>query len=208
VYKEYHTDAWGWLPLGWLGRFLARREAMYHDELAAVAGVPALLARLGDAALLREFIPGNDLAHVRDRQGVDEAFFPRLRQILAAIHERGVAHNDLSKPENVLVRHDGWPVVIDFQIAVMPKHWFAPLRWVSGPLLRYLQRVDVYHVWKNHRRVRPQDLSPEELAKGRHKGWLLFFHYYLLRNPYRLVRHRWLRRYKLPEETEQQRRVA
>ena len=49
---------------------------------------------------------------------VDAQFFPRLQTTLAEIHRQGITHNDLSKPENILVKPDGAPILIDFQIAL------------------------------------------------------------------------------------------
>lgn len=196
LYKSYHTDRMGPIPLGWLGRWLGRRESHYLGRLEGVEGIPQLLDRRGDSTLLREFIPGVNLREF-GRQKVDEDFFPRLKAILADVHARGIAHNDLSKPENVLVATDGRPILIDFQIAKEATFARWPLLGRLGRrLIRYFQGVDAYHLQKLYRRYRPLDFTSEERdAMRRRKGSLLRIHHALIRNPYRAVRHAVLNRF-------------
>src|SRR4051812_40506686 len=56
--KVYHTDAYGPLPLGWLGRWLCRRETRFYHLLDGLPGVPRFLGAYGESGLLREFVPG------------------------------------------------------------------------------------------------------------------------------------------------------
>src|SRR4029079_10489078 len=109
VLKEYHTDSWGPIPLGWLGRMLLRRESLYFRELAEVRGVPHFLEYFGVNGFAREHIPGLDLRDYfeRNEKRVGPQFFPTLQSTLKAVHEKGIAHNDLAKPENVLVSSTG-----------------------------------------------------------------------------------------------------
>jgi hypothetical protein len=200
--KIYHTDPCARVPLGWLGRWLCRRETAYYERLAAVPGVPRLLGRHGEAGLVREFVPGCNLREYRRTRQPDGRFFPELADILAQVHARGVSHNDLSKPENVLVTSDGRPVLIDFQIALAGLTWPAPWRWLARPLMRYLQRIDRYHLRKLHRRARPADFTAGELARARSKGVLLLLHGWLLRRPYRIVRHQVMDRWMRADETD------
>lgn len=188
LYKVYHTDRLGPLPLGWLGRWLCDREATYLERLVGVDGVPRLIGREGEAGMVREFVAGCNLREYPREPGVSRAFFEKLTAILDAVHARGIAHNDLSKPENVLVREDGGPCLIDFQIAVMMTFAGWPvLDRLERPILEYLQSVDRYHLRKNWRRRRLQDFSAEDLAKARAKGWLVTLHGWL-RRPYRALR--------------------
>jgi serine/threonine protein kinase len=204
VLKVYHTDRWGIVPLGWLGRSLHRRETAFYRALAGVPNVPRMLEDRGDGGFVREYIPGGNVREVVERDGrrVNADFYPTLQKTLADIHARGVAHNDLSKPENVLVGEDGKPWLIDFQIASMPKRWPLGLGRLAGPFLRYFQSLDDYHLCKQYRRYRPEDVSEDVRRRGTRRGGLVTLHYYLIRAPYRFVRHlvrdRFLRR---PTET-------
>jgi len=184
--KIYHTDPW-WFPLlGLLGWYLAHRERHYLRALQDIEGVPGLLGDYGRSGLIREFIEG---VHLREYfrgqlQRVGPDYFPRLYTILDQIHERGIAHNDLSKPENVLVKPDGSPAIIDLQIALKA----ALPRWTGRPLISYLQRVDRYHLRKLHRRQRPEDFDERALSSARRRDPLVWLHGWI-RRPYRAVRH-------------------
>lgn len=201
LYKVYHTDNCGPILLGWLGRFLCNREVRYHELLADVAGVPRLLERHGASGLVRQFVAGCNLLELcQQGQRPDRDFFPRLESIVAAVHAKGIAHNDLSKPENVLVGNDGRPCLIDFQIAVLPADWPLGIGKLAKGWLSWLQRVDRYHVRKNYLRTRPEDLSPEQAAQAQQKGLLLKLHFHCVRQPYRAVRHFFLRNWLLKPE--------
>ncbi|MGE3818838.1 MAG: hypothetical protein AB7I30_05340 [Isosphaeraceae bacterium] len=199
LYKVYHTDGVGLNapPWRWLGRMLRNREAHYFTLLDGIPGVPRLWAVQGESALVREYVPGRNLREfVRDGQTPDAAYFPRLRQTLDAVHARGVSHNDLSKPENLLVTDEGAPVLIDFQIAArtIGQGW-PVLGRLSRAVIRYVQRVDRYHLAKQHRRRRPDEFDAKERENLRRKGLLLSLHGRFVRRPYRAVRHVVLDRY-------------
>ncbi|MEX2121015.1 MAG: hypothetical protein WD847_15595 [Pirellulales bacterium] len=187
VLKIYHTDPLGFIPLGWLGRFLCNREVYFYQATEGIPGLPRFLQRHGKAGYIREYVHGCHLRDYRKTNRIDERFYPKLQAMLAAIHERGISHNDLSKAENILVRPNGSPVLIDFQIATTFQ--FPLLRRLGGHPLRYMQSVDRYHVGKHHRKDRPQEYSPAQLRNSRRKGLLLTLHGWMLRRPYRAVRH-------------------
>jgi serine/threonine protein kinase len=197
VLKEYHTDRWGPIPLGWLGRMLLRRESLYFRELDHVPGVPRYLEPFGVNGFAREHISGLDLREhfEKERKRVGPDFFPRLQVTLKAVHEKGIAHNDLAKPENVLVCSDGSPVLIDFQIALMPKRWKLGFGRLAGPLLRLCQRMDDYHLCKQYRRYAPDSVPDEIRKKGTRSGGVAGFHYHFIRRPYRAIRHFFLDRF-------------
>jgi predicted Ser/Thr protein kinase len=200
--KIYHTDSFVGLPLAAAGRWLCRREMRCYELLDGVVGIPRLLGRYGESGLVREFIPGCNLREYRRRAMPDERFFPRLANILEQVHARGISHNDLSKPENVLVTTDGAPVLIDFQIALRAGTWRWPvLCFVGQFLMRYMKWIDRYHLNKLHRRARPTDFSEEQLRQARAKGVLLRLHGWLLRKPYRAIRHQVMNRWMRADET-------
>jgi len=159
------------LPMRWLGRLLAAREADFMTRLAGIEGIPVSLGpvssggRILPHAVSRGWIAGHALAA---DERVDADFFPRFRRLLAAVHDRGVAHVDLHKRENILVDDEGRPHLIDFQISfALPRRRLAA-RLVGG-LLRLLQRCDDYHLLKHEFRHRPGDrgLRAEDLERLR-----------------------------------------
>lgn len=93
--------------------------------------------------ILREYVEGHTLAELAAEKQYTEAetvaIAQKLCDILTVLHEHvpPLIHRDV-KPENILLRPDGSPVLIDFGIArlqansaeadtrVMGTQWFAP----------------------------------------------------------------------------------
>lgn len=168
LFKVHRVAPFLGVPLRWLGRSLANREAAAFERLADVEGIPRLISRYGRTGLIREFIEGHAM---RKGERVPDSFHACLRSLVDAIHARGMAYVDLEKCENVLVGDDGHPYLFDFQIAWC---WSArrggelwPLRAIRG----WLQAGDRYHLRKLQRRTRPDQLSPEEIAASYRKPW-------------------------------------
>lgn len=138
-----------------VARALLRREARALEALEGLAGVPRRTAAAGLAAvpttdgrrpdpravLVREHVAG---AALHEAEELPADFFERLRELVQALHARGVCHNDLHKEQNVLVRADGRPALIDFQLAsVHPRR---------GRTFESRVHDDLRHVEKHWRR--------------------------------------------------------
>lgn len=140
----------------WWARGFARRaaarEARALQRLAGLDGVPALLAWDGDE-LLRSHIAGAPMQQAQPRE---PAYYREALRLLARLHRRGIVHNDLAKEPNWLVRSDGRPGLVDFQIA-----WTRGRR---GPLFRLLAREDLRHLLKHKRTYCPHALSTRQRA--------------------------------------------
>lgn len=140
----------------WWARAFARRaaarEARALRRLAGLEGVPALLAWDG-RELLRGYIDGLPMQEARP---VARAYYREALRLLAALHRRGVVHNDLAKEPNWLVRPDGRPALVDFQIA-----WTRDRR---SRLFRLLAREDLRHLLKHKRSYCAAALSARQRA--------------------------------------------
>ncbi|GAB2586355.1 serine/threonine-protein kinase [Dyella jejuensis] len=117
----------------------AAREARALAKLHGVDGVPALLGWNG-RELLRGYIAGQPMQQAQPR---DPSYYRDALRLLAQLHRRGIVHNDLAKEPNWLVRTDGRPALVDFQIA-----WTRGRR---GRLFRLLAREDLRHLLKHKR---------------------------------------------------------
>jgi RIO-like serine/threonine protein kinase len=140
----------------WWARTFARRaaarEARALAKLDGLDGVPRLLAWNG-RTLERSYMAGKPMQAAQPR---DAAYFRDALRLLSALHRRGIVHNDLAKEPNWLVRDDGSPGLVDFQIA-----WTRGRR---GPLFRLLAREDLRHLLKHKRTYVPEGLSRRQLA--------------------------------------------
>jgi len=126
----------------WIARVLLARERRALRCLAGVPGVAALHARDGASAarttLLRGWIEGRPLCLATE---LPRDYFERLEELVRALHDRGVCHNDLHKEANVLVGDDGRPALVDFQLASVHAR--------RGRLFASRAREDLRHVWKH-----------------------------------------------------------
>lgn len=138
----------------WWARGFARRaagrEARALTRLHDVDGVPALLEWNG-RELLRSYIAG---APMQQAKPGDRVFYAQALRLLVALHRRGIVHNDLAKEPNWLVRPDGRPALVDFQIA-----WTRGRR---GRLFRMLAREDLRHLLKHKRTYCPEALTSRQ----------------------------------------------
>jgi len=167
-------------------RRLAKREADHLERLAAVPGIPRLLARPSPDTLVREWIEGATLRELAD---VPDETFPALREVLAAVHARGVAYADLAKEENVIVDPAGRPWLVDFQISVAKGSWL-------GGFTDRLMTADRYHLARHVKRRRPDQLTDDDrraLVLG--KSLLSRLHKSVVKGPYNLVTRRLVKRW-------------
>lgn len=175
VLKISRNTPWPGLPVRWLGYRLCRREVRIYSKLQAIPNIPRLLGRWGKYGFMHSYIEGRPLARGKP---VPDGFFSELHTVLKKVHRRKIAYVDTNKPQNILVGDDGHPYLIDFQIS-----------WDHGPgwLLRRLQRGDFYHLLKHRRRMRPDEMTPEELERAKRVSFWVKVHRVLFK-PYFVVR--------------------
>jgi hypothetical protein len=159
------------LPTGWLGNWLAGREATMYEALGDLPDIPegyrevySHQRRLGNA-VAHDYIEGHPL---RWHDQVDDQFFENLHRMLLQIHQRGIAYVDLNKWENIIVDDSGKPHLIDFQIS---QRW--PKVWPLTGWLRILQHCDLYHLSKHAYRIRPDLYQPDHFAT---RSWWIEVH--------------------------------
>jgi hypothetical protein len=177
------------VPMGWLGRWMARHEIRLLAALADLKGIPALRGQvvLGEKvlpnAVARTYIEGHPLGN---RENVNESFYPALDALLRAMHKRRIVYVDLHKRENILVNERGEPCLIDFQISVAWPRWLR-----MGPLFALLRRGDEYHLMKHWSRSRPEQCGIDEVAFRNRIPWPIRAHR-LVARPVRELRRRLL----------------
>lgn len=166
------------MPMAWLGRFLAEREAFALRRLAGVPGIPAELGHVSsdgrrlENAVAHQYVPGHPLAsHEKPGRG----FFPALLLLLQQVHRRGMAYVDLHKRENILVGQDGKPYLIDFQVCF--GLWTSHSAGVPAlqMALRALQTTDLYHLAKHVHNHCPEQTNVLGLIEA-HRPWWISAH--------------------------------
>jgi len=158
VRRDLTASPW-WVR--WLAWYLARREALALRRIDGMPATPRLL-RWDGTYLDRSFLDGQAM-YLRPPRG-DVAYFRAARRLLQQLHRRGVAHNDLAKEANWLVREDGSPALIDFQLAVRGE---PRSRW-----MRLLAREDLRHLLKHKRMYCREALTPVERRVLKRHSWV------------------------------------
>jgi predicted Ser/Thr protein kinase len=149
VRRDTRAARWWTRPIA---RWLAQREARALRHLAGFTDVPQLIS-WRDGILLRTWLEGSPMQVARPR---DPAYFARALALVRRLHAAGVVHNDLAKEANWLVRENGMPGLIDFQLAWVPRRRV----W----LFRALGREDVRHALKHKRYYCSERLTGRERA--------------------------------------------
>jgi len=163
-------------PAALVSRWMLYNEYRVYRRLAGIDGVPACLGFVGRRYLVLECIDG---APVRRAQITDpEHFFRTLLERIRSMHQRGIAHGDLKKKDNILVVDGRDPWLIDFGVAVVRKNRIAP---VNHYLFRLFKRFD-YNAWVKLKSRSSAHLSVaeqgyyrrtlvERVARGVKKTW-------------------------------------
>ena len=141
----------------WLNRWMLRREHDIYRRLAGISGIPRCYGLFLGHHLALEYLDARTIrqASISDR----DSFFVEMLAIIESIHERGVAHGDLKRKDNILVTRDSRPYLVDFGVSVFRKPGFHPLnRFRHG----FSHQHD-YNAWLKHKYNRNyDDMSPED----------------------------------------------
>ena len=189
VVKLHRQASFLGLPLGWLGRRTANNEKKLLEHLAGLQGIPALsgVVRVEGAvlrhAVAREYVAGHPLGY---RELVSDTFFRDLDNLLEEMHKRRTVYVDLHKRENIIVREQGDPCLIDFQISLIWPSWLP-----AGPLFRIFARSDKYHLMKHWSRCRPDQCGVDSIEMQNLVPWWIRAHR-LVARPFREFRRRLL----------------
>jgi len=134
-------------PIAWA---LARKEVRGLRAVAGIEGVPELL-RVDRVGILRGWSEGTPLQLARP---ATVEWYRDAKRLLREMRARGVAHNDIAKPQNWLMTPEGRAAVIDFQLASVHRR--------KGRWFRVLAREDLRHLLKQKRAYADALLVPSE----------------------------------------------
>jgi serine/threonine protein kinase len=140
---------------GVVARILMRRERRALERLVDVNGVARLVVDDQYAAtpsvdgavprkshvLMRSWVAGKPLQEATE---LPEDFFELLEDLVRVLHANGVCHNDLHKEANILVGDDGYPALVDFQLASVHSGPDRNFRIRTKEDLRHVEK----HRWK------------------------------------------------------------
>ena len=102
-------------------RFRTEAKALARLNHPGIATIYELFSSGPDLLMVMEFVPGQTLEHVSDREGPMQParaayLVDRILSALEHAHRAGIIHRDM-KPANVMVTADGGVKIMDFGIA-------------------------------------------------------------------------------------------
>jgi predicted Ser/Thr protein kinase len=137
---------------------LVWREVKGMRKLAGLRGIPMVIQQLDRLAFVMEYLPADRLARKRKAQWPNPDW-ARLAELIAEMHERGVAHCDLRRSSNILFSAEGEPFLVDFAGHVQRgARWNVPWNWAFERFMR----ADRTAIGKLKQRVAPEKLSADE----------------------------------------------
>ena len=72
----------------------------------------------GRGDLILEYIEGQSYRDKQYELAGNQSFFQELLDLILNIHNKGIAHGDLKRKDNILVNNDNEPFLIDFGTAI------------------------------------------------------------------------------------------
>lgn len=136
-------------------RHMLRHEYEVYKKLGDFDGAPACYGLIDGQYLVLEFIDGQT---IRTRRPLDEdEFHARLFDYIKTMHAKSVAHMDLKRKDNLLVRTDDSPCILDFGAAVIRKQGFHPFNQYHYRVARQFD----FNAWIKHKY---HDRRPDEIS--------------------------------------------
>jgi len=135
---------------------LLRHEYKIYQKLQGMAAIPVCYGMANNEFLVIEFIEGQTIRESRPQ--TDSVFFVKLLAAIQDMHQRGVAHFDLKRSENLLVTHNNEPKLIDFGVSINRK---SGLHWLNQYLFKLACQFD-FNAWARHKYYKQMELLSEE----------------------------------------------
>jgi len=149
---------------GWVERWIIRRERSIYARLEGLPGIPRCHGLVAGRYLVLDYMEGESFRAAQARLDPAHPFFERLREIIEAVHARGVAHTDLKRKDNLLVQAGDTPCIVDFGAAMV--RGGNPL---SHGLFRIARQFD-RNAWVKLKYDGYRNIAPEDRAHLRRLG--------------------------------------
>lgn len=151
-----------------VGGFSNWREDRIYRKLKGLRGLPEYIGLIDHYAIAVSYVPGRNAAELKPGELTPD-FFAKLRNLVDAVHARGVVLCDLRNIKNVIVGDDGEPYLIDFATAFGKG---GRLNFIQNGLYRIFYQDDLLGIAKL-KRIRAPHLLTNEEALALEKGVFL-----------------------------------
>ena len=114
--KSANQDHW-WSKA--INRWSIRHEFKIYEILENLDGIPKCYGLTRDGSLVLEYIDGESYRSKQFELDGNDQFFSSLLELIKSMHDRGVAHGDLKRKDNLIVDKALNPYLIDFGTALI-----------------------------------------------------------------------------------------
>ncbi len=137
---------------------LVKREVKALRHLDGTPGIPRFFGQIDRLSFAIELIEGQPVSGIHKGEMPPEVF-GRMAKVVAAMHERGVAHGDLKRRSNLLLTPQNEIFIIDFAAAIVAR---GP---ISTKLMRAVAEVDDKSLPRLKKFVAPELLTDDDKWK-------------------------------------------
>ena len=134
------------------------RELEIYKKLKGIHGIPNCFGITWRGDLILECIEGQSYRDKQYELAGNESFFQELLDLILNIHNKGIAHGDLKRKDNILVNKDNEPFLIDFGTGISID---KPKGQIRRPIFRFLKSTDL-NAWVKHKYNRNYDGISED----------------------------------------------
>ena len=134
------------------------RELEIYKKLQDIHGIPDCFGMTWRCDLILEYIERQSYPDKQYELAGNQSFFQELLDLILNIHNKGIAHGDLKRKDNILVSQDNKPFLIDFGTAISIDNSKGRIkRFVFG----FLKSTDL-NAWIKHKYNRNYDDISED----------------------------------------------
>lgn len=144
-----------------IGPILNWRECKALTKLADVDCIPNLLSKPSARSFLMTYYESEQITRLEKFTPEWPAFFDKFSAAIEAVHQAGVAHNDLRNPTNTLVTANGDPILVDLVACFCRgRSWNLLNQWVFNKFCQ----VDLSAITKIKGRLAPELISENDVV--------------------------------------------
>lgn len=133
-----------WFIRTTFGRIFVNIEGHSMMKLEGNPSVSKNVKFISPYTIAFNFIKGNPLKKFK-KEEIPKEFFIELEKNVLEMHKRNIVHLDLRNLGNIIMGHDNYPYIIDFQSCISTKHLPEKLKTT----LRNVDISGVYKCWKS-----------------------------------------------------------
>ena len=135
--KSANQDHW-WSKS--INRWSIRHEFKIYEILENLDGIPKCYGLTKDGSLVLEYIDGESYRSKQFELDGNDQFFSSLLELIKSMHDKGVAHGDLKRKDNLLVGGDLNPYLIDFGTALIKENRSGLFKKI---IFNFLKKTDL-----------------------------------------------------------------